>query len=173
MTVACKEVGGHQNWPAGQILEWRKNCRFTLDGSQVVAGKRGLNKRVQFANQIAKKHRGQKVVFLSLHFDIAGEDSQGAFVIVPKEYKPTIAQCMVNSLNGLASTTSLRPAGRNGQKNIHVLREQNAMREKILIELGNFRNERDNYVIRNYETRNRFAIRITDALQRYLKGGCR
>lgn len=173
MTMTCKEAGGHQNWPAGQILEWRKNCRFALDGSYVVAGKRGLNKRVQFANQIAKKHRGQKVVFLSLHFDIAGEDSRGAFVIVPKEYKPTIVQCAISSLNGLASTTPLRVAGRNGQKNIHVLRGQNAVRERVLIELGNFQNEHDNYVIRNYETRNRFAIRIADALQRYLKGGCK
>jgi N-acetylmuramoyl-L-alanine amidase len=170
-TVACKEAGGHQNWPAEQVLEWKKNCRFTLDGSQVVAGKRGLDRRVRFANQIAKKHRGQKMVFLSLHFDIAGEDSQGAFVIVPKEYKPTIAQRLVNSLNGLASTAPLRVAGRNGQKNIHVLRGQNAVRERVLIELGNFRNEHDNYIIRNYETRNRFAIRIADALQQHLKGG--
>ncbi len=170
-TVTCREIGGHRNWPAWRIFEMEKDCRFTLDGSRAKAGRSGLNKRVRFANQIAKKHQGQRVIFLSLHFDIAGEDSQGAFVIVPKEYRPMVIQCLVGSLNGLASSTPLRVAGRNGQKNIHVLRGQNAVREKILIELGNFRNEHDNYVIRNYETRNRFAIRIADALQRYLKGG--
>jgi N-acetylmuramoyl-L-alanine amidase len=173
MTVVCKEVGGHRNWSAQRILEKEENCRFALDGSKAKAGRSGLNRRVKFANNIVKWHRGQKVVFLSIHFDIAGEGSRGAFVIVPSDYKPDIAGCIVGSLDDLASKAPLRVAGQGGQKNLQVLRGFNGVSEKILIELGNFNNERDNWLIRNYETRNRFAIRIADALQRYQKGGCK
>jgi N-acetylmuramoyl-L-alanine amidase len=167
MTITGDEVTSYRNWPASKIFENTKDGYFTLDDTQVVAGKSGLNKRVEFANGIARKNRGKKVVFLAIHFDSASKAATGAFVITPHNYKPAIADFMVGSLNGLAASVPLRTAGKGGEKNLQILRDGNSIRQKVLIELGNFQNEKDNWRIRDYQTRNKFAIRIVEGLQKY------
>ena len=167
MVVAGKAVKNYRNRPANEILEYTTDARFTLDGSRVVSGKIGLRKRVAFANQIDEANPGKKIVFLSIHFDSTKVKNSGAFVIVPHDYKPKIADLMVEALDGLAAKGPIRVAGENGEKWVHVLRDVNTIHEKVLIELGNFQNVRDNWRIRDYSTRNKFAIRIVDGLQKF------
>lgn len=167
MTVYSEKVGGHRNWSASKILPLERDVYFSLGDQQVKAGRGGLERRVDYANKVTKKQKNAQVVFLAIHFDIAAEDSRGAFIITPKEYTPTVAGYLVKALDNLASTRPLRPAGHDGRKNIQILRSKNVVHEKVLIELGNFKNAHDNFTIRNYETRNRFAIRLVNALVKF------
>lgn len=168
-TIKDKKIDYHRNWPAQKVFSDNKDEFFNLDDSQVIARTRGLQKRVVFANDIRARYPKHKVVFLSIHFDIiANRFKDGAHILIPKGYEPRITDCLVAAFRELNSDSPVKVSGKN-VKNIYILSRLNRVNEKVLLELGNFLNENDNWEIRNYQTRNRYALRIVRGLEIFMK----
>lgn len=166
-TVRDRKIDYHRNWSAQEVFPDNSEEYFS-DGTQIIAGSRGLQKRVQFANKIKTKFPYKKVVFLSIHFDvIINKSKDGSHILVPKGYEPQIADCIIKAFKELNSDQPIKVSGKN-VKNIYILSRLNEVKEKVLLELGNFLNENDNWEIRNYKTRNRYAFRIVKALEKFM-----
>lgn len=158
----------HHNVPPDKLLNDYKNRRFSIDDTTVKAGKKGLRKRVAYANQVAAKYPRHVVVFLAVHFDVINnKEAQGIHLIVPEGRKRGITDPLAAAFGTLASATPVKVSGQ-GVKHIYVLGGANQVHERILIELGNFKNDADNWRIRNYKTRNTYALRIVNGLEKFL-----
>jgi N-acetylmuramoyl-L-alanine amidase len=57
-----------------------RDASFSLDGSASRAGKSGLEKRAEIANQMLERFPPERVVFLSIHIDAMGPGYTGAHV---------------------------------------------------------------------------------------------
>jgi N-acetylmuramoyl-L-alanine amidase len=166
-TVVDPKNGHHRNDNAQDLFENNRDEKF-WDGTMVVARTTGLLKRVVYANRIHAQHPGKQIVFLSIHFDVAGTNHSGAYVIVPKTYVPSIADHLKKDLGDLISKEPIRPSGKK-VKNIFILGARNGVHEKVLLELGNFMDEGDQWRIRDYKCRNKYALRIRNALKHLMK----
>jgi len=134
----------------------------------------GLRKRVAYANVIQKKYPKHKVIFVSIHFDVLPASIEGVRVIesnggnaLGKFLSETFLEC--NRANG---KWCLVESGdkTHGLKNIFVLGKNNLIKEKVLIELGNFKNTKDIWRIRDFHVRENYAQLKTRALIKMMKG---
>ncbi|MBI5732349.1 N-acetylmuramoyl-L-alanine amidase [Candidatus Jorgensenbacteria bacterium] len=166
-TIRDEKFDYYRDWPAQQVLLDNREEVFSFDGSRVEAGSRGLGKRIAYANNILKRYPRHRVVFLSVHFDVAEESKDGTYLIIGGGRRPRIASLLIDSFHELAADVSVKVAGQ-GVKHIYVLGKRNAVLEKVLLELGNFNSENDNWEIRNYQTRTRYALRIVKALEYFM-----
>jgi N-acetylmuramoyl-L-alanine amidase len=111
-----------------------------------------------------------RVCFISIHFDALGSESlQSARVIAGKnasdlsillekklEEERRISNCGVPVVKNGDKT--------HGVKNIYVLSDANQVRQKAMLELGNFNNPSDLWRIRDFKVRENYAQIITRAL---------
>lgn len=163
--------------PANSVMPPDQNEVFTSNGRRVQAGGWGLLTRVRHANSVLQKYPRHRVVFLSIHFDSLGrKDREGVHFIRPRADNPELVGFLVDEFgkggrlqNGGSSVL------RNGDvRNILIMRgrddpysgEWNRVRQRVLVELGNFSNEDDVWRIRDYRVRESYAQLITRALIR-------
>ena len=164
--------GGERDLPADKILVGDHQERFATDNTVVKAGTVGLQKRLDFGN--ATKHRYPKhsIVWLSIHFDVVGDLSSVEGVrIIAADTSSRLAQALERSFRSAKRLRDQAPLVSSGDRvhgirHLYVLGPKNEIKEKVLIELGNFLNDADLWRIRDPEVRERYARTIVDALEK-------
>lgn len=162
--------------PQNEAMVSDTNEHFALDGSLVNADREGLAKRTEFAGKILRENFWRRVVFVSLHFDALGTDSfEGVHFIAPEGADRRVVELLEASFRDgkrlqKKDGTEYRPVVKSGDaasgtKRIYVLSpETNMVKERVLIELGNFSNSRDVWRIRDADVRQHYAELVTKAL---------
>lgn len=139
---------------------------------------KGLFTRTNHVNSVLKRYKNHRVVFVSIHFDATGNSGlQGVSFVSPSDPNPEIVDYLVEEfrkkgrlrkLNG-AEYTPVKVSGdpASGMRRLHVLSNRaNNVRQKVLVELGNFTNRHDLWRIRDEEVRDEYAEAIIRALER-------
>lgn len=169
MTVEDKEQARPNAKNPAEVIADDKTEKFVLDGSPVVAGK-GLRKRVAYANLVKQKYPKHIVVFISIHFDVISDSGVEGVRIIDSNNGSRLANLLKAEFeNGKRAIGGLDALVRSGDKahglrNLYVLSARNSIKEKVLIELGNFKNAKDVWRIRDYHVRENYAQLITRAL---------
>ncbi len=172
-TIKTNQLKPINNDPQ-QAIVCASNAVFSFDRSNVKAGSSGLSKRVAFANLKLKNFPKHKVVYISIHFDVVKKEFAGARIITGRKSN-FLALCLKKELeikNRLSNhVNSIITSGdkSKGVKNIYVLSNTNKIRECVLLELGNFKNEKDLWRIRDPKVREDYALVITKSLERFMK----
>lgn len=168
-----KEADAPRNWHAQKIFPFTKGtAEYTLNRKTVKAGRDGLVQRVIFGNQIQAKFRGTRaiVTWISVHFDsVERADLMGVRIIAQKE-KTKLEDALFRAFEKRKRLRNEFPLVRagdrdHGMKNLFVLRPLNHIRERVLVELGNFANEADLWRIRDWRVRDEYAQAIVEALE--------
>jgi N-acetylmuramoyl-L-alanine amidase len=153
-----------------EVLERDQSDVFTHDRTPVRAGREGLLRRVTFANQYAHEQRSRKVAFIAIHFDSVGRRDLAGVRIITPDANLKLAVALADEFGRrkrLRENPVVESGDQNhGMRNIFVLGKRNGVRERVLIELGNFANADDVWRIRNPDVRREYARLITEALKR-------
>lgn len=162
--------------PQNEAMVADANEHFVLDGSLVNADREGLAKRTELANRVLRENFWRRIVFVSLHFDALGSDAfEGVHFIAPEGADRRIIELLEASFRDgkriqKKDGEEYRPVVKSGDatsgtKRIYVLSpETNMVKERVLIELGNFSNGRDVWRIRDADVRQHYAELVTKAL---------
>lgn len=148
---------------------------YALNGEVVGARTKGIRPRITYANRIFIKYPKHRIVFISIHFDSTpNENLTGVHMIAPEKGRADLSDSLarefrkagrLRSLNGAEYNPAVIDGDRNhGQRRIFVLREENEIPQRVLIELGNFSNPTDVWRIRNFEVREQYAKIIAASL---------
>ena len=148
---------------------------YALNGEVVGARTKGIRPRITYANRIFIKYPKHRVVFISIHFDSTpNENLTGVHIIAPEKGKTDLSNSLASEFRKAGRLRSLNGAEYNpividgdrdhGQRRIFVLREENKIHQRVLIELGNFSNASDVWRIRNFEVREQYAKIIAASL---------
>ncbi|MEK7464742.1 MAG: N-acetylmuramoyl-L-alanine amidase [Patescibacteria group bacterium] len=171
--LTTKNGGGEQNASPSKIVVDRRDERFALDGTLVRAGKSGLSKRVEFGNQVSRRYPKHRQAWISIHFDVVGSSSdvQGIRIISADSSSRFVA-ALESTFRRVGRLREKHPVVESGDdahgiRNLYVLRSVNRIKDRVLIELGNFLNDDDLWRIRNPEVRELYAKEIASALERY------
>ncbi|HOW60250.1 MAG TPA: N-acetylmuramoyl-L-alanine amidase [Candidatus Moranbacteria bacterium] len=152
----------------------RENGRavFTWDNTLVKAGPNGLYHRVAVANNALRKFGMRRVVFISVHFDVLGQKTLESARIITGKSANDLSSLLEDELENERRVSNIgKPVVKNGDKahgikRIYVLGDTNRIKQKVLIELGNFKNEKDLWRIRDYKVRENYAQIVVRALIR-------
>ena len=153
-----------------EALPSNKEAISSLNRLQVRAGKFGLRPRVEIANRVLRSSGMPRVCFISIHFDALQDKSlQSTRIIAGKNASDLSVLLGRNFEEERRISNSGSPLVRNGDKahgirNIYVLSDANQIKQKAMLELGNFNNEKDLWRIRDYKVRENYAQIITRAL---------
>ena len=153
-----------------EALPSNREAISSLNKLQVRAGKSGLRPRVEIANRALKVSNLPRVCFISIHFDaLRDKELQSARIIAGKNANDLSVLLERNFEEERRISNSGKPVLKNGDKshgirNIYVLSDANQVKQKVLVELGNFNNEKDLWRIRDYKVRENYAQIITRAL---------
>ena len=162
--------------PQDHVIPSDNDEVFILDGTRVVGGTKGLEKRTQVANRTLHKYPNHRIVFLSLHFDAAGSRQlSGTHFIIPQGERIELADYLLDEFaadnktrkqNGVDHyPVTISGDKKHGVRRLFVLsKHNNLVRQKVLIELGNFSNPEDLWRIRDHRVRESYAELITRAL---------
>lgn len=164
---------GERNWTASRIFPDARTERFTLDNSIVFAQTQGLRRRLTYGNRFFRTYPKHRRVWISIHFDVLGKNDQidGVRIIAP-DTELRLAKALEQSF-GIAKRLRDEDAivsngdRDHGIRRLFILGSQNAFREKVLIELGNFNNDGDLWRIRDWKVREAYAQAIIRALESY------
>ena len=115
------------------------------------------------------------MIFISIHFDVLPKEMEGVRII--ESAKGTkIGKLLTDSFSSERrmekGDSALFRSGdeAHGIVNAYVLRDdKNFIKEKVLLELGNFSNPKDVWRIRDYKVRENYAQLITRALIKLMK----
>lgn len=142
-------------------------AKFTLDNSIVDKDREGLNKRVVYANKIKNEYEGNKIIYLSIHFDQISQKCHGARIIMSE--KNLLVDLLIKELqiNGCLSPYPILISGK-GFENIYVLTSLNLVSDRVLLELGNMCNQNDLLRMRSPSSRENYAHIINSALVKYI-----
>lgn len=167
------------NLPASRVIAPDKREVYTINGRKVHAGQSGLAPRVQTANGALWRHKNKRVVNISIHFDATPNRALSGITLVgPPGPRPEIVQYIyeevrtarrLRSQGGREYFPVVQSGGGDGhgERNLYILSPRtNAVRQRVLVELGNFRNVTDVWRIRDPRTRQSYAEVITRALVR-------
>lgn len=139
------------------------------------AGTECLNARIAAGRLSAKRYPHHRVVWISIHYDVGGASTEGAVVIVPSSGATPTSRAIARAFerhpdrtrrcNGEPTDDILESGDRDhGIRRLFVLSNRNPFPERMLIELGNFRNAEDLWRIRDHRSRDDFARRIARGL---------
>src|SRR3989344_2870828 len=155
---------------------------YALNGEVVGARTKGIRPRITYANQIFNKYPKHRVVFISIHFDSTHNAYlAGIHMIAPEKGRADLTNALtsefrragrlrMNMLNGAEYNPIVTDGDPNhGQRRIFVLREENKIPQRALIELGNFSSPTDVWRIRDFEVREQYAKIISAALAKLNK----
>ena len=156
--------------PANKISGRSMSARFTFDNSPVHAGSKGLRKRVAFGNLMARKFPKSRIVWISIHFDVVGNLTETSGVrIIAADSMNAVARGLVKSFDDSHRLRARNPFVESGDprygiRDLYVLSSRNIIRNRVLIELGNFNNDGDAWKIRSPEVRDSYAQTIVRGL---------
>lgn len=147
---------------------------------KVYSGREGLMQRMAVAEEITERYPHSKFIFISLHFDCVPAIAFGPRIIVPWEDKnKNFANFLKQSFleSGLLAMVGSREVpmiwGSGFEKDIDLflLRENNEfkIKNRVLIELGNFMNEDDRLKFLRNSGREKYAQIIFSALDKFQK----
>lgn len=165
--------------PQNEGIPADKDEVFSSDGSGVTAGQGGLQKRVDIANKALADRWWrfwERVVYIAIHFDAnANGQIEGVSFIAPEGDDRELTTYLVGAFddaNRLRTQSGVEhvPVVKSGDPStgtIHVYvlsPKTNDVRQRILIELGNFKNPKDLWRIRDAAVRQSYADTIAKAL---------
>jgi N-acetylmuramoyl-L-alanine amidase len=169
MTIT--DTMGERNWLPNRIFPDARTERFALDKTIVRAGTRGLNKRLAYGNLISRRYPKHRQVWMSIHFDVVGRstDIAGIRIIAPDTELP-IAVALGKTFATSRRLRADNPVVQNGDRDfglrrLFVLTARNRIRNRVLIEMGNFNNPSDLWRIRDYRVRDLYVHGIVRALE--------
>lgn len=179
LTIRDPKQAVPSNLPANRVIPTDKREVYTMSGGQVRAGTSGLAPRVLTANRALWNNRGKRVVDVSIHFDATPKrELEGITLIAPPGPRPEVVQYLyeevrtarrLRSRGGREYYPVVQSGGGDGhgERSLYILSPRtNAVRQRVMVELGNFRNVTDVWRIRNPRTRQAYAEIITRALVR-------
>lgn len=165
-----------------QVIPSDGNEVFTRNRATVTAGNVGMSQRTRYANDILTRYgKSARVVFISIHFDVAGtrKDLAGVHFIAPPDPQPVpeLIQALVeefrkgNRLRKDSSQEEYHVVTKSGEvRDLFVLRPSLIkVRQRVLIELGNFNHAGDVWRIRSPGVRDAYVECIVSALSRVNK----
>ncbi|MDP3792533.1 MAG: N-acetylmuramoyl-L-alanine amidase [bacterium] len=160
---------GERSWKPFMVFPDARTERFTTDGSVVRAGAAGLRKRLRLGNQMSRKYPKHHQAWISIHFDVRGRGGDDGVRIIAADTELRIAKSLERSFGNAKRLRDDDPIVESGDRDhgvrrLFVLSGENRIKEKVLIELGNFKNEDDVWRIRNPAVREAYARAITEAL---------
>jgi N-acetylmuramoyl-L-alanine amidase len=165
--------GPESDNPANKIIPTNRTGRFALDGTLVRAGSTGLRKRLAYGNMMAKKYPRHHKAWISIHFDVTGKSTgiEGVRIISPGNNGKLVKalERTFGSAHRLREGDPVVESGDpdHGLRHIFVLSSRNQIRDRVLIELGNFLNDKDAWRIRDPKTRESYALLVVKALEQY------
>ncbi len=169
--LTIKDIVGERSNPANQIFPHARTERFSLDGTLVRAGATGLSKRVKFGNSKSRQYPKHRQAWISVHFDVVGRlTSVNGIRIICVSDKTGLVKELESSFKNAGRLRDKNPVVRTGDptygiRELYVLRSHNKIKDRVLIELGNFRNDRDVWRIRSPVVREAYARAIIKALE--------
>jgi N-acetylmuramoyl-L-alanine amidase len=167
LTIEDRDWNTPNNSAPQKLFPMHRDVHFKHDGSEVRARTAGMMRRLAYANTIKRRYPKHRVVFIAVHFDVVGtrRDVAGVQVIASRDNCTLAAALLSGFRERLRKERALEVAGK-GARRLYILNGRNAIKEKVLIELGNFNNPGDLWRIRNPEIRQDYAKRIVQALRR-------
>ncbi|KKU91319.1 MAG: Cell wall hydrolase/autolysin [Candidatus Jorgensenbacteria bacterium GW2011_GWA1_48_11] len=161
---------GERNWNASRVFPDARTERFALDQSVVRAGTAGLSKRLSYGNRVGRRYPNHRQAWISIHFDMLRDGEIGGVRIIVPDTALRLARALDNSFGNARRLRDDNPVVYNGDQNhgirrLFVLGPGNRIREKALIELGNFNNQTDLWRIRDWRVREAYARAIVQALE--------
>lgn len=162
-----------RNSPANIIFPNNGSAIFAIDGTRVRAGKAGLRKRVQYGNLVSLKYPKHRQFWISIHFDVVGQNTNTSGVrIIYGDNAVSFANALKKGFEGAKRLRDHDPIVESGDpdhgiRRLYVLSSINRIRNRVLIELGNFLNDDDAWRIRDPKVREAYAKIIISALESY------
>jgi N-acetylmuramoyl-L-alanine amidase len=179
--VTREGVDTISNDPANVILPLNREDEFVVNGRQVEAGLTGLRTRLRVIDGVIARHPGKRIVWMSVHFDSLGKaKADGVAFLVPRnlEDDPVTTELVrafdeahrIRTFTNRDGTETERPLVINeDHRHVRVLQnDENSLRWKYLIELGNFSDQDDRYRIRDPRVRAEYARLIATGIARGL-----
>jgi N-acetylmuramoyl-L-alanine amidase len=170
LTVQDPKQTKPTNNPPGRWLADDSNEKIPGGGcGELKGGSKCLRARLEVAKRAIKGHKG-KVVWISIHFDVVGkEDVTGVRIITPTDYTPGIAReimywCDKEHRGREHGPIAFSGDKRYGLRRLYILSSRNPVKDRILIEMGNFRAPSDLWRIRDPKVRTAYASCIVNGL---------
>ncbi|MBK5215516.1 MAG: N-acetylmuramoyl-L-alanine amidase [Candidatus Pacebacteria bacterium] len=157
------------NYEYNDFIKRDTNSVFSYDGTRAVSGLIGLSKRVEYANNKLLIYPDSKIVYISIHFDKLPNTIYGTRIIIGNS-STKLANCLKdefkkeNFLTNHKFSILYNGDKTKGIKNLIVLRNTNKIKEKVLIELGNFNHENDLNRLVDCQGRDEYANIICKSL---------
>ena len=107
-----------------------------------------------------------------MHFDVLGQKKLESARIITGKSANDLSSLLEDELENERRVSNIgKPVVKNGDKThgikrIYVLGDTNRIKQKVLIELGNFKNDKDLWRIRDYKVRENYAQIVVRALIR-------
>lgn len=176
LTISDRAQQRPRNSRAGRYLPDDRGEVVVGSGcAPLTAGTACLNARIAAGRSFVKRYPRHRVVWISVHYDVGGVSTEGAVVIVPSTGATPASRAIATAFgrhpdrtrqcNGTPADDILESGDRDhGIRRLYILSSRNPVRERMLIELGNFRNAEDLWRIRDHRVRDDFARRIARGL---------
>lgn len=156
------------------ILPPRDTLIFNLSPPYrtVRSGREGLERRVRITKNLARSFPDAVKIFVSIHIDLAKPFVQGIQTFtVPEAHSLALARSIADfaKLRGLEFSVrgKIFPAI-NSRRHLFVLR-RGVLAPRVLIEVGNFYNPRDQRLALRSSGREQYADIIVSAIEKYLR----
>lgn len=173
-TVTDRQENRIYEWNEYDIIPAKKKLVYNIPNRNIVVfpGREGLEKRLEVIESINANYPNAIKIFVSLHFDYAHNLLSGAQIFTARGMakhpfvKVLASKFKENDLDlkfGLIHRLMV-----NHQNELVVLKESN-ISSRVLIELGNFKNERDRLLILRASGRELYARIIISAIEEYVK----
>ena len=159
---------------SGEILPPKKKLVYNSGKRKaaVFAGRDGLLKRLEAAEKIAAGNKGAEKNFISLHFDHANSFLHGAQIFTAEGMaRHPFVKILAEEFrkNGLGLKFGPIPRQMVNQRNELVVLAEGTITPRVLVELGNFQNERDRALMLSKEGREKYAEIIAGGIEKYLE----
>lgn len=171
--LTIRDKTGERNWRPQDVFPDERTETFAWDGTVVRARTAGLLKRLFYGNTISRRYPRHRQAWISIHFDVlvGNRDIEGVRIIAP-DVDLRVAKALEKSFGNarrLRDGDSVVTSGDSdhGLRRLFILSSRNRIREKVLLELGNFNNEADVWRIRNPAVREAYAKAIVQALEQW------
>lgn len=170
--MTTKDAVGERNWDTFSVFPHMRTERFVSDGTIVQAGTAGLRKRLRIGNQVRHRYSGHQQAWISVHFDVRSGGNDDGVRIIASNTELRLAKSLERSFDNAKRLRDDDPIVVNGDRDhgirrLFILSGENRIKEKVLIELGNFRSKDDLWRIRNWIVREAYAKAIVRALEVY------
>lgn len=168
LTIKDRKTGV-RSWKAQDVFPDDRQEIYTQGSAAVRAGTWGLNQRLAYGNTLSRRYPKHRQAWISIHFDVLGRNTEidGVRVITSKT-SDRLAKALGTSFAKYNRLREHAPVIENGDRayglrSLFILNGGNRIREKVLIELGNFNNTTDVWRVRNPITREAYAKAIAEA----------